>query len=79
MVLQTLSDGTIDNEFDGTLLGPDPGTIVGNPLRSDNVTNLRQLLGTSDGTKDDTKNVALEYLYGILLGAKLGTVDSDKL
>ena len=61
MVLQRLSDETIDNEFDGTLLGPDPGTIVGNPLRSDDVTNLRQLLGTSDSTKDDTKNVALEY------------------
>ena len=78
MVLQRLSDGTIDNEFDGTLLGLDPGTIVGQPIRSDNITKLRQLFGTSEGTKDDTENVALDrYLYSVLLGAKLGTVDSD--
>ena len=49
------NDGTVDGKFDGIfdsiLLDPELGIIYGNPLGSNDCTELDPLLGTSEGIK----------------------------
>ena len=52
------------------------GTLEGDPSGSNDGTNLRPLLGTSERIKEGTKGGVLDgFLDGILLGAEPGTYD----
>ena len=44
---------TFDGEFDGTLIGPELGTIDGNPLGPNDKTKLGPLLGISEGIENE--------------------------
>ena len=53
---KAIVDGTFDSEFYGILLGPEVGTIDGNPHGYTNGTNLGPLLGTSEKILDGPNN-----------------------
>ena len=68
-------DGTVNGEsdiiFDGTLLGPELGTVAGTPFGSNDRLNPDIPLGTSKGTVETDDGLLDSDLVGILLTVSL--------